>query len=65
MILPPFRLTLSALGIKLNEYWRMVTEKQAKMRAFNAVDEQEDDEEKLNDKCVVFLFFLVHFGFYQ
>lgn len=47
---PPFRLTLSALGIKLNEYWRMVTEKQAKKRAFNAVDDQQDDEKKLNDE---------------
>lgn len=30
----------------------MLTEKQAKVRAFNAVDEQQDDEEKQNDEYV-------------
>lgn len=49
---PTYRLTLSALGIKLNEYWRMVTEKQAKKRAFNAVDGQQGEEESLIDEWV-------------
>lgn len=53
------RLTLSALGIKLNEYWREVTEKQAKERAFNAVDGNQDEEEKLNDEWVSILFSVI------
>lgn len=46
----PSRLTLSALGIKLNEYWTMVTEKQAKKQAFNAVDGQQEEEKNFNDE---------------
>lgn len=52
----PSRLTLSALGIKLNEYWREVTERQAKERAFNAVDKHQGEEETFNDKWVSVLF---------
>lgn len=48
------RLTLSALGIKLNEYWRAVTEKQARERAFQAMSMNESEDEH-NDKWVQLL----------
>ncbi|XP_067314168.1 MORC family CW-type zinc finger protein 3 isoform X2 [Pseudorasbora parva] len=52
-----YRLTLAALGLKLNDYWREKKEKKAKERAFQALErkskegdteetEQEDDEEE-------------------
>lgn len=52
------RLTLAALGIKLNDYWREKKEKKAKERAFRALerkslegnteenDESEEEEEE-------------------
>ncbi|XP_059377993.1 MORC family CW-type zinc finger protein 3-like isoform X2 [Carassius carassius] len=52
-----YRLTLAALGLKLNDYWREKKEKKAKERAFQALErkskdgdteetEEEDDEEE-------------------
>ncbi|XP_056092987.1 MORC family CW-type zinc finger protein 4 [Rhinichthys klamathensis goyatoka] len=52
-----YRLTLSALGLKLNDYWREKKEKKAKEREFQALErkskecdteetEEEDDEEE-------------------
>lgn len=41
------RLTLGALGIKLNDYWREVTEKKAREREFQALDR--DGNEDKND----------------
>nr|XP_043896462.1 MORC family CW-type zinc finger protein 3-like isoform X1 [Solea senegalensis] len=40
-----YRLTLSALGLKLNEYWKELTEKKAREREFHAVDRDEDEDE--------------------
>ncbi|XP_041653741.1 MORC family CW-type zinc finger protein 3 [Cheilinus undulatus] len=40
-----YRLTLGALGLKLNDYWREMTEKKAREREFQAVDKDEEDEE--------------------
>lgn len=44
------RLTLGALGIKLNDYWREVTEKQAREREFQAIDRGESEEKDANDE---------------
>lgn len=44
------RLTISALGIKLNDYWKEVTEKQAREREFQALDRYESEEESANDE---------------
>ncbi|KAM9357070.1 MORC family CW-type zinc finger protein 3 [Symphorus nematophorus] len=40
-----YRLTLGALGLKLNDYWREVTEKRAREREFQALDRDEDEDE--------------------
>ncbi|KAK2849051.1 hypothetical protein Q5P01_008885 [Channa striata] len=40
-----YRLTLGALGLKLNDYWKEVTEKKAREREFQALD-RDDDEDK-------------------
>ncbi|XP_043113568.1 MORC family CW-type zinc finger protein 3 isoform X2 [Puntigrus tetrazona] len=56
-----YRLTLAALGLKLNDYWREKKEKRAKERAFQALErksqegdteetEEEDDEEEEKDE---------------
>uniref|UniRef100_A0AAQ5Y9L0 CW-type domain-containing protein n=1 Tax=Amphiprion ocellaris TaxID=80972 RepID=A0AAQ5Y9L0_AMPOC len=37
-----YRLTLGALGLKLNDYWKEVTEKKAREREFQAVDKDEN-----------------------
>uniref|UniRef100_A0A672IYR7 CW-type domain-containing protein n=1 Tax=Salarias fasciatus TaxID=181472 RepID=A0A672IYR7_SALFA len=39
-----YRLTLGALGQKLNDYWKEVTEKKAREREFWAVDADDTDE---------------------
>lgn len=39
------RLTLSALGVKLNEYWRAVTEKQPREQAFQAMSMNKSEDE--------------------
>ncbi|XP_070692754.1 MORC family CW-type zinc finger protein 3 [Pempheris klunzingeri] len=38
-----YRLTLGALGIKLNDYWREMTEKRAREREFQALDKDENE----------------------
>lgn len=37
------RLTLGALGLKLNDYWKEVTEKKAREREFQALDKNEKE----------------------
>lgn len=39
------RLTLAALGLKLNDYWREKKEKKAKERAFQALERKTKDED--------------------
>ncbi|KAM9376916.1 uncharacterized protein KZ484_009348 isoform 2-T2 [Pholidichthys leucotaenia] len=39
-----YRLTLGALGLKLNDYWKEVTDKRAKEREFQALDRDEDQD---------------------
>ncbi len=57
------RLTLAALGLKLNDYWREKKEKKAKERAFQALErkshegdteetEEEDGEEEEEEEEV-------------
>ncbi|CAJ1058483.1 MORC family CW-type zinc finger protein 3 isoform X1 [Xyrichtys novacula] len=53
-----YRLTLGALGLKLNDYWKEVTEKKAREREFQALDkdeEEEEEEEKETDKGPLWL----------
>ncbi|XP_054595098.2 MORC family CW-type zinc finger protein 3 [Nothobranchius furzeri] len=38
-----YRLTLGAMGLKLNDYWREVTEKKAKEREFQALEKGDDN----------------------
>uniref|UniRef100_A0A9J7X1I1 CW-type domain-containing protein n=1 Tax=Cyprinus carpio carpio TaxID=630221 RepID=A0A9J7X1I1_CYPCA len=47
-----YRLTLAALGLKLNDYWREKKEKKAKERAFQALERksQEGDTEETEDE---------------
>lgn len=42
------RLTLGALGLKLNDYWRVMTEKRAREREFQAADRGDENEGKGN-----------------
>lgn len=44
------RLTLSALGIKLNDYWNALTDKQSRGRAFQPGGKDEGEEESASDK---------------
>lgn len=39
------RLTLGALGLKLNDYWKEVTEKKAREREFQALERDENEGE--------------------
>ncbi|XP_071313759.1 MORC family CW-type zinc finger protein 3 isoform X2 [Trachinotus anak] len=39
-----YRLTLGALGLKLNDYWKEVTEKKAREREFQALDRDENED---------------------
>lgn len=48
LFLPP-RLTLGALGLKLNDYWKEVMEKRAREREFQALD-RDENEYKHDDK---------------
>nr|XP_020500949.1 MORC family CW-type zinc finger protein 3-like [Labrus bergylta] len=50
-----YRLTLGALGLKLNDYWKEVAEKKAREREFQAVDKDEDNEEHSDNKAPVWL----------
>ncbi|XP_059201447.1 MORC family CW-type zinc finger protein 3 [Centropristis striata] len=40
-----YRLTLGALGLKLNDYWKEVTEKKAREREFQALERDEERQE--------------------
>ncbi|XP_045887114.1 MORC family CW-type zinc finger protein 3 isoform X2 [Micropterus dolomieu] len=40
-----YRLTLGALGLKLNDYWKEVTEKKAREREFQALERDENEGE--------------------
>lgn len=44
------RLTLSALGVKLNDYWNALTDKQSRGRAFQAGGKGESEEEDASEK---------------
>ncbi|XP_062249652.1 MORC family CW-type zinc finger protein 3 isoform X2 [Platichthys flesus] len=46
-----YRLTLGALGLKLNDYWKEVTEKMSREEDFHAVDsrEEKDDEQDADE----------------
>nr|XP_046261217.1 MORC family CW-type zinc finger protein 3 [Scatophagus argus] len=50
-----YRLTLGALGLKLNDYWREVTEKKAREREFQALDRDENEDEPDDDKAPMWL----------
>lgn len=62
-----YRLTLAALGLKLNDYWREKKEKKAKERAFQALErksqegdteeteEEEDDDEEEEEADVTWI----------
>lgn len=55
-----YRLTLLALGLKLNDYWKEMTEKKAREREFKAVqrrsaDEASEAEEEVEKEGPVFL----------
>ncbi|XP_056295139.1 MORC family CW-type zinc finger protein 3 isoform X2 [Pseudoliparis swirei] len=45
-----YRLTLGALGLKLNDYWKEVTEKKAREREFQAVERDEDADQQDSDE---------------
>ena len=62
------RLTLGALGLKLNDYWKEVTEKKAREREFQALDKDENVDEHDTDESVstvafVLLYFAIVFFF--
>ncbi|XP_054890341.1 MORC family CW-type zinc finger protein 3 isoform X2 [Poeciliopsis prolifica] len=50
-----YRLTLGALGLKLNDYWREVTEKRAREREFQALDKEDSEDQEEEDVCPVWL----------
>ncbi|XP_070818660.1 MORC family CW-type zinc finger protein 3 [Chaetodon trifascialis] len=50
-----YRLTLGALGLKLNDYWKEVTAKRAREREFQALDRGENEYEHEDDKAPVWL----------
>ncbi|XP_039975066.1 MORC family CW-type zinc finger protein 3 isoform X2 [Xiphias gladius] len=50
-----YRLTLGALGLKLNDYWREVTEKKTREREFQALDRDENLDEHDADEGPVWL----------
>ncbi|KAM3612102.1 uncharacterized protein V6R79_002612 [Siganus canaliculatus] len=50
-----YRLTLGALGLKLNDYWKEVSEKKAREREFQALDRDEHEEEHDDDKTPTWL----------
>ncbi|AWP12008.1 putative MORC family CW-type zinc finger protein 4 [Scophthalmus maximus] len=41
-----YRLTLGALGLKLNDYWQEVTKKRAREREFQALDSREENKDE-------------------
>lgn len=50
------RLTLSAFGLKLNDYWKALIEKQSREREFQTVDQNESAEEQVDDEWVFLCF---------
>ncbi|XP_070769276.1 MORC family CW-type zinc finger protein 3 [Enoplosus armatus] len=50
-----YRLTLGALGLKLNDYWKEVTEKKAREREFQALERDEDEDKHDLVKAPVWL----------
>uniref|UniRef100_A0A3B3V053 MORC family CW-type zinc finger protein 3-like n=2 Tax=Poecilia latipinna TaxID=48699 RepID=A0A3B3V053_9TELE len=50
-----YRLTLGALGLKLNDYWREVTEKRAREREFQALDKEDSEDQEEADVGPVWL----------
>ncbi|KAM4732084.1 MORC family CW-type zinc finger protein 3 [Anableps anableps] len=44
-----YRLTLGALGLKLNDYWKEVTEKRAREREFQALDKEDSEDQEDTD----------------
>ncbi|XP_051275480.1 MORC family CW-type zinc finger protein 3 [Dicentrarchus labrax] len=50
-----YRLTLGALGLKLNDYWREVTEKKAREREFQALDRDDSEEEPEDAETPIWL----------
>ncbi|KAM6923955.1 MORC family CW-type zinc finger protein 3 [Xenentodon cancila] len=50
-----YRLTLGALGLKLNDYWKEVTEKKAKEREFQALDRDDGEGQQEADAGPVWL----------
>ncbi|XP_034398714.1 MORC family CW-type zinc finger protein 3 isoform X2 [Cyclopterus lumpus] len=50
-----YRLTLGALGLKLNDYWKEVTEKKAREREFQAVESNEDADQQDADEGPMWL----------
>ncbi|XP_072251711.1 MORC family CW-type zinc finger protein 3 [Leuresthes tenuis] len=50
-----YRLTLGALGLKLNDYWKEVTEKKAREREFQAVDKDDNEDEQEADEGPMWL----------
>lgn len=52
-----YRLTLGALGMKLNEYWREVMERKARLREFEAVTKEQNciQHEVISDKGPLWL----------
>ncbi|RVE67323.1 hypothetical protein OJAV_G00101870 [Oryzias javanicus] len=45
-----YRLTLGALGLKLNDYWKEVTEKKAREREFKTAEKDDDDNQRSEDE---------------
>ncbi|XP_038142559.1 MORC family CW-type zinc finger protein 3 [Cyprinodon tularosa] len=41
-----YRLTLGALGLKLNDFWKEVTEKRAREREFQALDKEDGEDQE-------------------
>ncbi|KAK5864732.1 hypothetical protein PBY51_015950 [Eleginops maclovinus] len=50
-----YRLTLGALGLKLNDYWKEVTEKKAREREYQAVERNENEDEHDTDEGPIWL----------
>nr|XP_020450973.1 MORC family CW-type zinc finger protein 3-like isoform X2 [Monopterus albus] len=50
-----YRLTLGALGLKLNDYWKEVTEKKARERAYQALDRNGNEDKPDADKGPIWL----------
>ncbi|XP_068442768.1 MORC family CW-type zinc finger protein 3 [Clinocottus analis] len=50
-----YRLTLGALGLKLNDYWKEVIEKKAREREFQAVEREENTDQQDADEGPMWL----------